>query len=68
MLTNTHLKKRKIRRGRYREHGKERDQSPRLPGVLPVPLSMQLPIQTGVSAPTFAVGDGIEFLCVSLIA
>ena len=29
---------------------------------------MQLPIQTGVSAPTAAVGDGFCSLCVPLVA
>ena len=47
---------------------KERDQSTRFPGALLIPSTMQLPILTGVSAPTAAVGDGFGSICGPLIA
>ena len=43
-------------------------QSTRFPGVTPIPSIIQLPIQTGVSAPTAAVGDGSGSLCGPLLA
>ena len=42
---------------------RERYQSTRFPGAPPIPSTMQLPIQTGVSAPTAAVGGGSGSLC-----
>ena len=54
--TNIPLNNTKRRRGRKRENEKERDQSTRFPGVLPIPSTMWPPIQAGVSAPTAAVG------------
>ena len=56
-------KKKKRESGREKKNEKERDQSTRYPGVLHIPSTMQLPIQTGVSAPTAAVGDGFGSLC-----
>ena len=47
---------------------RERYQSTRFPGVPPVHTTMRLPIQTGVSAPTAAVGDAFGSLCGPLIA
>ena len=47
---------------------RERYQSTRFPGVPPIPSTMQLPIQTGVSAPTAAVEDGCGSICGPLIA
>ena len=43
-------------------------QSTRFPSVPPIHITMRLPIQTGVSAPTAAVGDGFGSLCGPLIA
>ena len=40
----------------------------RFPGVPPNHATMQLPIQTGASAPTAAVGDGFGSICGPLIA
>ena len=62
-----HLKKYKRRRGRERENEKKRDQSTRFPGVLFIPSAMQLPTQTGMSAPTAAVGDGFGSICGPLL-
>ena len=42
---------------------RERYQSTRFPGAPPIHTTMRLPIQTGVSAPTAAVGDGSGSLC-----
>ena len=47
---------------------RERYQSTRFPGTPPIHTSMRLPIQTGVSAPTAAVGDGFGSLCGPLVA
>ena len=51
---------RKKKKKGEREEG--RDQKTRLPGVPPI-TSTQLPIQTGVSAPTAVGGDGFGSLC-----
>ena len=51
----------------YYNRGGSKDPNTRYSGVLPIPLTIQLPIQSGVSAPTAAVGDGFGFLCGPLI-
>ena len=57
----------KITKKKKREREKERDQNTRIPGVPPIPSTMQLPILTGVSALTAAVGDGFGSFCGPLI-
>ena len=52
--------------GRDREGERERYQGTRFPGVPPIPPT-QLLIQTGVSAPTAAGGDGFGSLCGPLL-
>ena len=66
MGKNTKKREKRKRRGRAREREGERDQNTRYPGVLPIP-STQLPIQTGVSAPSAAVGDCLVPLCGPLL-
>ena len=53
---------------RERERERERYQSTRFPGALPIPSTMQFTIQTGLSAPTAAVGDGYGSICGPLLA
>ena len=47
---------------------RESYQSTRFPGVPPIHTAMRLPIQTGLSAPTAADGNGFGSLCGPLIA
>ena len=47
---------------------REKYQSTRFPGISPIPSTMQLPIQSGVRAPTASVGDGPGSLCGPLLA
>ena len=46
---------------------RERYQSTKFPGAPPIPSTMQLPIQTGVGAPTASIGDGSGSLCGPLL-